>query len=158
MPHATSFKNSTTKVICQNQFKFNLCTLSWPYFCRMFMRWNKLLMRWWLWRFFQFYLICHCLSQKLVLMALEKSGTHKEIKVYVKSQFFLCNHYKFSEFRVDVHTLPTSDEPKLEFSGSSRAELARFRAKPSRAGALLFSSWNQAEPKFFLTHFSLSFY
>ena len=88
------------------------------------------------------YLICHCLSQKLVLMALEKSGTHKEIKVYVKSQFFLCNHYKFSEFRVDVHTLLTSDEPKLEFSGSSRA-------KPSRAGALLFSSWNQAEPKFF---------
>ena len=38
----------------------------------------------------------------------------------------------------------SSDEPELEFSGSSQA--MKF---PSRAGALLFSSWNRAEPKFF---------
>ena len=39
----------------------------------------------------------------------------------------------------------SSDEPELDFSGSSRAELWRFRAEPSRAGALQFSSWNRAE-------------
>ena len=33
-------------------------------------------------------------------------------------------------------TLNSSDEPELEFSGSSRAELGKLRAKPSQAGAL----------------------
>ena len=41
----------------------------------------------------------------------------------------------------------TSDEPEPEFSSSSRAELWRFPAEPSRAGALQFPSWNRAEPK-----------
>ena len=39
----------------------------------------------------------------------------------------------------------TRDEFELEFSGSSEPELWRFRAEPSRAGALQFSSWNRAE-------------
>ena len=39
----------------------------------------------------------------------------------------------------------TSDEPEPEFSSSSRAELWRFRAEPSRAGALQFPSWNRAD-------------
>ena len=33
------------------------------------------------------YLICHCLSQKLVLMALEKSGTHNQVKEFFEPQF-----------------------------------------------------------------------
>ena len=42
-----------------------------------------------------------------------------------------------------------SDEPELEFSGSSRAELGRFRAELSQTWAIQFSSWNRAEPKTF---------
>ena len=39
----------------------------------------------------------------------------------------------------------TRDEFELEFSGSSKPELWRFRAELSRAGALQFSSWNRAD-------------
>ena len=39
----------------------------------------------------------------------------------------------------------TSDEFELKFSSSSQAELWRFRAEPSQAGALQFPSWNRAE-------------
>ena len=39
------------------------------------------------------------------------------------------------------------DEFELEFSGLSKPELWRFRAEPSRAGALQFSSWNRADKK-----------
>ena len=42
-------------------------------------------------------------------------------------------------------TVKSRDEFELEFSGSSEPELWRFRAEPSRAGALRFSSWNRAE-------------
>ena len=45
----------------------------------------------------------------------------------------------------------SSDEPELEFSGLSRAELGKIRAKPSW-GTLIFElkpSWT----KIFLTHF-----
>ena len=41
--------------------------------------------------------------------------------------------------------VPISDEPELEFSGSSRAELGRFRAKASW-GTLIFElklSWTE---------------
>ena len=41
--------------------------------------------------------------------------------------------------------LDIRDEFELEFSGSSELKLGRFRAEPSRAGALWFSSWNQAD-------------
>ena len=50
------------------------------------------------------------------------------------------------EYRMYVYpTLISSDEPEPEFSSSSRAELWRFRAEPSRAGALQFPSWNRAD-------------
>ena len=39
-------------------------------------------------------------------------------------------------FRGNLIYVGTSDEPELEFSGSSRAELGKFRAELSRAGAL----------------------
>ena len=39
----------------------------------------------------------------------------------------------------------TRDGFELEFSGSSKPELWMFRAEPSRAGTLQFSSWNRAE-------------
>ena len=42
-------------------------------------------------------------------------------------------------------TSSTSDEPKPEFSSLSEPELWRFRAEPSRAGALQFPSWNRAD-------------
>ena len=102
---------------CQIQFKFNLCTLkrAEPTFvecsCGEINCWCGDDFE----DFFS-YLICHCLSQKLVRMALEKSGTHKEVKVNMKSQFFKCNHYKFSEFRVHRCTRRTYsciDYPKI---------------------------------------------
>ena len=41
------------------------------------------------------YLICHCLSQKLVLMALEKSGTHNQVKEFLEPQFMFY-HYQIA--------------------------------------------------------------
>ena len=45
----------------------------------------------------------------------------------------------------NINYKTSSDEPEPEFSSSSRAELWRFRAEPSRAGALQFPSWNRAD-------------
>ena len=42
-------------------------------------------------------------------------------------------------------SLDGRDEFELEFSGSSRAEIWRFRAEPSQPGALQFLSWNRAD-------------
>ena len=48
-------------------------------------------------------------------------------------------------FLVDFTCVVTRDEFELELSNSSKPELWKFRAKPSRAGALQFSSWNRTE-------------
>ena len=62
-------------------------------------------------------------------------------------------------------SIPNRDGFEQEFSGSSEPELWRFRAEPSRAGALQFPSWNRADDtdnmyvknSKFLTYFSKIF-
>jgi hypothetical protein len=55
--------------------------------------------------------------------------------------FFSINQFFFKFLEISFLALITRDEFELEFSGSSEPELWRFRAEPSRAGALQFSSW-----------------
>ena len=65
--------------------------------------------------------------------------THPQICKINVHQIVLYEH-KSSQM-----SLISRDEFELEFSGSSEPELWRFRAEPSRAGALQFSSWNRAD-------------
>ena len=75
--------------------------------------------------------------------------------ILLRSKHYVSSFWDWKSFQSCLRTLiekmwPTSytllrDGFELEFSGSSKPELWRFRAEPSRAGALQFPSWNRAD-------------
>ena len=73
--------------------------------------------------------------ETIPVLCQQKGCVGSEMAIFANVQYCIC-------------PADGSDEFQLEISGSSKPELWRFRAEPSRAGALQFSSWNRAE--FFL--------
>ena len=74
---------------------------------------------------------------------------------YTKGGFFSESAIRFPDFQISKRKIfqitilivkfefqANSDEFELDFSSSSKTELWKFWAEPSRAGAFQFSSWN----------------